>query len=243
MRKVPFYRQVADTLQDRIVNGVYAVGSYLPTSNEMEKSFQVSNITIRKALNMLKDDGWIETKLGVGMVVVRGANEAVVDIRHSGRFDEWLEWASGKSQNVKQRVLGIDSEMGPPKIRQLLQIADDSPIWRMRRLRSISREPISYHVTYGGAEFHDLVKKEDFQGSGSFIEFLQRNYPRKITRIDQHVEADIANLDLVKLLKIDFGAPIFFMEHLYLDEREKVVAVTRLFMRADRYRYSTSIKV
>ena len=243
MRTVPFYQQIADTLRTRICDGAYPVNTCLPTSVELEESFQVSNITIRKALNVLKIEGWVETKLGVGMVVVRSANEPVVDIHHSGHFDEWLDWASGESQNVKQVVLGIDSEPGPPKIRRLLDIADGDLVWRMRRLRSRSQEPISYHISYGRSEFVDLVSKKDFQGSGSFIEFLQNNYPRKIARIEQLVEANVANIDLAKLLEVEFGAPIFFMEHTYRDDKDAVVAVSHLFMRADRYRYTTSIEL
>lgn len=242
-RTVPFYRQVADTIRARIVDGVYSVGKCLPPSTDLEQSFRVSNITMRKALALLRSEGWVETRRGVGTVVVRGADTDVVDIRHSGRFTEWLEWASGKSQNVRQRVLDIDQERGPEKVRKLLTVTDDEPVWRMRRLRSRSGEPISYHISYGRLELQGLVKKKDFQGSGSFIEFLQEHYPRRIIRIEQYVEAAVANMDLAELLQIEFGAPIFFMEHRYVDDKENVVAVSHLFMRADRYRYSTSIEL
>lgn len=242
-RTVPFYRQVADTIRARIVDGVYSVGQCLPPSGELEHTFSVSNITMRKALSLLRAEGWIQTRRGVGTIVVRGAEADVVDIRHSGRFTEWLEWASGKNQNVRQQVLAIDTERGPERIRKQLNVAAGELVWRMRRLRSRVGEPISYHVSYGRCELERLVKKKHFQGSGSFIEFLQANYPRKIIRIEQCVEAAVANMDLAKLLQIDFGAPIFFMEHRYIDESEAVVAISQLFMRADRYRYSTSIEL
>lgn len=242
MGAVPFYRQVADTIRARIMDGVYLVGDCLPPSVELEKSFRVSNITMRKALAILKAEGWVETRRGVGIVIIRASEPDVVDIRHSGRFTEWLEWASGKSQNIKQQVLGIEQEHGPARVRRLFaDIPENEPLWQMRRLRSRGGEPISYHISYGRLEFQRLVRKKDFQGAGSFIEFLQQQYPRKILRIEQAVEASVANMDLAQLLNIEFGAPIFFMEHLYIDENEKVVAISHLFMRADRYRYSTSI--
>lgn len=243
LRTVPYYRQIADTIKARILEGKYPIGTCIPPSIEFEKSFGVSNITMRKALSMLKEEGWIETRRGVGITVVRASEPEVVDIRHSGRFTEWLEWASGRSQNVKQHVLSIDQERSPARVRRLLKVADDELVWRMRRLRSRSGEPISYHISYGRLELQKLVKKKDFQGSGSFIEFLQAHYPRKIVRIEQSVEAAVANMDQAQLLHIEFGAPIFFMEHLYIDDREQVVAISHLYMRADRYRYSTSINL
>ena len=72
---------------------------------------------------------------------------------------------------------------------------------------------------------------------------LQRKFPRKIIRIEQHVEAAVADMDVAGILHIEFGDPIFFMEHLYVDENGDVIAVTHLFMRADRYRYSTAINL
>jgi GntR family transcriptional regulator len=240
-RSVPFYKQVAATIRSRIADGTYPVGECLPSSAELEEAFGVSNITMRKALAALRSEGLIETRLGVGIVVVRTGEADVVDIRHSGHFTEWLQWASGKSQNVRQRVLSITTERGPDRIRRMLEVSGDDRIWCMRRLRTRSGEPISYHISYGRLEFAEIVRRKDFHGSGSFIEFLQDRYPKKIIRIEQHVEASVANMDLAELLQIDYGAPIFFMEHLYIAEDERVVAISNLYMRADRYRYSTSI--
>ncbi|MCH8077238.1 MAG: GntR family transcriptional regulator, partial [SAR324 cluster bacterium] len=50
---LPQYRQVADTLRRRIRNGEYRQGQPLPTQAELERIFQVSGITIRKALGIL----------------------------------------------------------------------------------------------------------------------------------------------------------------------------------------------
>lgn len=241
MRTVPFYRQVADTIKARIIDGQYPVGECLPASIKLEKAFDVSNITMRKALALLKDEGWLKTQRGVGTIVVRAADDDVINIKQSGRFNDWLNWASGKAQNVDQAVLDIDDDRGPIHVRHLLSVPENENLWRMRRLRSRHGEPISYHVSYGTRESKSLMKKKDFKGTGSLIEMLQKRFPRKIIRIEQHLEATIADMDIAKILHIQFGDPIFFMEHLYIDALEKTVAVTHLFMRADRYRYSISI--
>jgi GntR family transcriptional regulator len=242
-RTVPFYHQVAETLRDRISTGAYEIGSCLPSSPELEREFSVSNITIRKALNLLKQEGRIKTQLGVGTVVTSAGEREVVDIKFSGKFTEWLEWASGRAQDVRQEVLSVGRERASSEIRAKLNLQDGETVWQMRRLRLLHGEPISYHVSYGRDELSKFIKKKHLQGSGSFIEQLQQHYPRKVVRIEQRVEAAIANIDLAKLLGIDFGSPIFFMEHLYIGEHGEVIAMTQLFMRADRYRYSTSIDV
>lgn len=242
-RTTPYYRQIADTIKARIIDGKYPVGDCLPASAKLEKVFDVSNITMRKSLALLKDEGWVVTQPGVGTVVIRDAKDDVIDIKQSGVFTDWLNWASGKTQNVNQTVLEIGDHRGPSHVRTLLKVPEEENVWRMRRLRSKKGEPISYHISYGAQESKGLIKRKDFQGAGSFIEMLQRKFPRKIIRIEQRVEAAIADMDISDILNIEFGDPIFFMEHMYIDEKEDVVAITHLYMRADRYQYSTTIKL
>lgn len=243
MHNVPFYQQVADTIRSRILAGIYPVGEFLPASAELEESFGVSNITMRKALSALRNEGLISTKRGIGSLVLAAKETARVDIHFSGSLSEWLEWASGKTQAVTQRVLSVDEDRGPPELREKLRLRSDELMWRLRRLRFRRGSPISFHLTYGSLQLGAAVDERYLEGSGSFIELVQKYWPGRITQIKQTVEARVADMDLAKMLKIEFGAPIFFMEHLYLTAEDRAVAVTHMFMRADRYRYSTTVSV
>jgi DNA-binding GntR family transcriptional regulator len=96
----PQYRQVADTLRRRILNGEYRRGDSIPTAAELEKSFSVSNITVRKALAILSDEGWVAGQRGVGTIVTSSAPKRRVRIAVTGNFTDWVVSASGKSQPV-----------------------------------------------------------------------------------------------------------------------------------------------
>ncbi len=244
MSEVPYYRQIADTLRLRIVNGVYGVGQCIPSAMELETSFEVSNITIRKALNVLRDEGWIETQRGIGSVVARNAeNEGVVDIKFTGAFTDWLTWTSGKTHNIKQKVHRIGYEQGSARIRSLLRATDGQQLWCMSRSRAINGEPISYHLNYANAEDVSRIKEMDLEGTGSFIALMGKRYPGRVARIEQYVEATIADMDLANRLQIKYGDPLFFVEHHYVGHADEVIVVAQLFMRADRYRYRATIEV
>ena len=64
------YRQVAATLREEIVNGVYPVGSLLPTEGELCRRFSVSRYTVREALRRLRADGLVSSRQGAGTVVI-----------------------------------------------------------------------------------------------------------------------------------------------------------------------------
>src|SRR5689334_6317211 len=65
----PLYIQVADALRDRITRGSWAIGNRIPTLNELVSEFEVSSITVRLAISMLKREGLVSAKQGRGTFV------------------------------------------------------------------------------------------------------------------------------------------------------------------------------
>jgi GntR family transcriptional regulator len=68
---VPPYRQIADDLRARIASGEIAPGRRIPTMVELEATYQVARDTIRKATQVLKDEGLVKTVSGMGIYVVK----------------------------------------------------------------------------------------------------------------------------------------------------------------------------
>ena len=65
----PLYIQVARALKKDIVEGVYPVGSQLPTEDELCERFSVSRYTVREALRRLREDSLVTSRQGAGTVV------------------------------------------------------------------------------------------------------------------------------------------------------------------------------
>ncbi len=240
---VPHYQRVADTLKARISNGLYRRGEHLPAASELEKIFSVSNITIRKSLELLAREGWVAGKRGVGTIVMQPPAGEVVDIRLSGNFTEWFETASAAAHHFGQEVLDSGFCRPPERVGRLLGAGPDEEVWRLRRVRTMGAGPISHHINYAARETAAAIAEADLTGAFSFIEVLKRRSPTPLARADQHVEARVADIDIAALLGTDFGAPIFFVETLYRTADGGVAAVTHLYLRGDRYCYSASIPI
>lgn len=67
---VPPYRQVADVLRRRIESGEIPPGRRIPSLVELEAEFDVARDTLRKAVQVLKDEGYVQTVVGLGVFVV-----------------------------------------------------------------------------------------------------------------------------------------------------------------------------
>jgi GntR family transcriptional regulator len=66
---VPVYRQVAAILRERIDAGTYQPGRRLPSVNGLVQEFGVAQLTARKALHVLVEDGIAEMTPGMGTFV------------------------------------------------------------------------------------------------------------------------------------------------------------------------------
>jgi DNA-binding GntR family transcriptional regulator len=67
---VPPYRQIADDLRRQIEDGTIPPGRRIPSMVELEQTYNVARDTLRKATQVLKDEGLVQTVQGMGIYVV-----------------------------------------------------------------------------------------------------------------------------------------------------------------------------
>ncbi|MFJ8023011.1 GntR family transcriptional regulator [Streptomyces sp. NPDC096311] len=68
---VPPYRQIAADLRGQITDGTIPVGRRIPSLVELEATYGVARDTLRKAIQVLKDEGLVETVAGMGVYVIK----------------------------------------------------------------------------------------------------------------------------------------------------------------------------
>jgi GntR family transcriptional regulator len=70
-RPAALYRQVVEALRRDMLEGVYPVGTHLPTEEELTARFSVSRNTVREALKELRNHGLVVSRRGSGTTVAR----------------------------------------------------------------------------------------------------------------------------------------------------------------------------
>ncbi|MCM3778433.1 GntR family transcriptional regulator [Microbacterium hydrocarbonoxydans] len=80
------YKRVYEALRDSIAQGIYTVGDKLPTEAELSKQFEVSPITVKRALDLLRTDGMIMRRPRIGTVVT-SATPTASNARVAGESD------------------------------------------------------------------------------------------------------------------------------------------------------------
>ena len=103
------YLQVARTLRKEIVDGVYPVGSQLPTEQQLCERFEVSRYTVREALRRLRDDNLVASRPRAGTLVVPRpeANSYAQDVMS---INDLLAFASGAQLAIESNAMVVIDE-------------------------------------------------------------------------------------------------------------------------------------
>jgi GntR family transcriptional regulator len=241
-RAISYYVKVAETLKARIRDGQYQHNDLIPSAKKLEEEFKVSNITIRKAMDLLTRDGYVIPMRGVGTRVAKTEDD-MVSIEITGNFRDWVDSALGRNLQLTVDVLEIAITSCPKRVSQILTLGQDESIWRMKRVRSLRGVPMSYFINYGRSEvFRDKITKEEVERR-SFVDLFQDRCQIRLSKMVQRVEATVADIDLSEVLAINFGDPLFFVENIYYSTEGQPVEVTHMYYRGDKYVYDVTIEL
>ena len=73
----PRYQRIQKILEERVIEGTYALGSLIPTEVELAAEFDTSRFTIREALRYLREHGYVERRQGVGTRVISNRSQSM----------------------------------------------------------------------------------------------------------------------------------------------------------------------
>lgn len=148
----PKYLRIHRNLRERITSGQWSPGSPLPSQRELADEFGVSVMTLRQALQLLTDEGLIETRHGSGTFA---AAHYAYDLGHLRSFASDL-MAQGAS--IATKLLAAESVTPPPDV--AARLGTSGEVLRLRRLRLSGDRPLIVQTSYLPAELAHLVGPE-----------------------------------------------------------------------------------
>jgi DNA-binding transcriptional regulator YhcF (GntR family) len=110
----PIFVQIAEQIENDIIDGVYPAESQVPSTNEFAAFYRINPATAGKGVNLLVETGVLYKKRGIGMFVSDGARERLVAKRRDAFSDEYL-----RPLLAEAAKLGI----GPDQLTSMIQTA------------------------------------------------------------------------------------------------------------------------
>ncbi|GMK43522.1 MULTISPECIES: GntR family transcriptional regulator [Paenibacillus] len=86
----PIFVQIAERIEDDIIQGRLPEESQVPSKNEFASFYQINPATAAKGVNLLVDEGILYKKRGIGMFVATGARAVLVEKRKEQFFEQYV---------------------------------------------------------------------------------------------------------------------------------------------------------
>jgi len=207
------YREIADALRDSVSTGALAAGRLLPSEAELSATYAVSRVTVRRALELLRDEGLVDSRQGFGWFV------ATVPVRQVlGRLGTIEEQMAASGLRPERRVLDFAFVQPTVRVRQLL---GTDQVLRVRRVNLADGEPFARVTVWCPAELAVDVSRADVERS-PFYELL----PVSLAAATQTIGAAAASADDATVLRIPVGSPVLRCERVTSDVAGRVVLVS-----------------
>lgn len=162
------YLEVADKIKEDIFSGKYPVGTMLPTENELEEIFQVSKITVRKAIELLAADEYVEKKSGRGTTVL--SNRPYNRLSKAASFTQILE-----NSQYEVRKETIELKKITLKKENPLFSAFGTTATYFKRLYYLNEQPYIYFIHYLPSDLLEL-KRNEFDKESLYRLLTQKGY-------------------------------------------------------------------
>ena len=224
---LPLYLQIADELRRNIEEAVFNVGDQLPTELELSKRFGVHRHTLRRAVDVLRQEGIVDVERGRGTFVVA---PIALPIGKRVRFNEALKAQSLSPTWQVLRVVNINAD---PKLAKRLEIDLGSAVILFERLYLIDDLPINISSShFPGQRFPGLMALCETYHSVS--KMLLNEYDCDHLRRSTRISARVARPRDTRLLKMPADSPILLSESINVDQTGTVIEYGVTRFRGDR---------
>ncbi len=199
---IPLYAQIVEKLQYDIETGVFRQTGRLPTEGELSDRYQVSRITIRRAVDELVRQGLVEKKQGKGTFICAPKMTRRVDSAPIS-FTEMCA-ANGLTARAKILEAGI-SRPDSGEICEMLGLAPGESAVRIRRLRYAGDRPLVLEDNFYPMEYSYLLSI-DLENDSTY-RYLREEKGIELQRTSMRLSIVRADSKLAKLLQVSRNTP------------------------------------
>lgn len=232
----PLYRQIKDLLVQSLDRGEWKPGESIPSELELAARFQVSQGTVRKAIDELAAESVLLRRQGKGTFVATH-NEARVRYRFLRLAPDEGEPAPAQSRIVECRRVRAPQDVA----RSLELRAGDSAVL-IRRVLSFGEVPTVFdEIWLPGALFRGLTQERLARNQGPLYAFFEAGFGVSMIRADEKLRAVAAEPLTAELLQVPEGAPLMQVDRISYTYGGRPVEFRRGMYRTERHHYRNSM--
>lgn len=214
----PLYRQIKGLLLQKLESGEWRPGEAIPSEAELATRFNVSQGTVRKAIDEMAAEHLLLRRQGKGTFVASHD-----DPRAFFRFLRLVPLAGGIEQAQSVPIECWRAKAGP-EVARMLELSIGDPINIVRRLLQFAGKPVVVDEIYlPGRIFGTLTLEMLREYQGSLYSFFEHRFGIRMIRAEERLRAVAADRTSAELLRVAEGSPLLSVERVSFSYGDKPV--------------------
>ncbi|AXE16600.1 GntR family transcriptional regulator [Runella rosea] len=230
--RLPHYQHLYETLRQQLIKGVYEIGSLLPSEKELQQTYNLTQPTIRQALSMLAEEGFIKKYQGKGSIVQPlpvGLGMLSIQAHYPNPLHKEL-----KEEDIRTEILKKPQLMPFPTDFLFTPAQPNEPFYYFERLRLVNKEVIFFErLAFPAAEVPDFHKQK-LENRSLFGVFRSR-YNIIVKGGEEKVWATAAQAPLTDIMRVAEYTPVLRLEKCIETNRPHFTIYSSLYACTDTY--------
>ncbi|WHY01314.1 GntR family transcriptional regulator [Neobacillus sp. DY30] len=228
----PLYIQLKKAIQVEILNEKFQQGERIPNEKELMEQYNVSRVTVRKAVEELVKEGYLVKLHGKGTFVSHTKIER--KIKHVMGFTAACKANGYPSHSVVTKKEIVDPDTS---IKKALQLEADEKAIFIQRKRFAGDSPLMLENNFYPYNRYYFLLEESLEGS--LYDLLSEKHGIKpIKSGATTLDIVLADEEKANLLETTIGKPLFYMNTIIHDQHGRPVHIGRQYIIGDRYQFT-----
>ena len=173
----PLYQQLMDDIKLDISNQKYRHGDKIPSETELAEIYNVSRITVRRAVSELCDEGYLAKHQGKGTFVT--PPKITRKIMQDTHVHSFTATCAMSGMQPGGRTVGIRIVPSRQEEQHFLKLPKDSNVIYLQRIRTAGGDPVMLENTFLPSPEFDSLLSTDLTNR-SLNETLRQKYSRSL---------------------------------------------------------------
>ena len=210
-------------IERALEDGEWAPGEAIPSEIELASRFDVSQGTVRKAVQSLAAENLLVRRQGKGTFVATHTEEKASNFRFLR-----IRRNDGRAEYPKSRLVGLRRARASAEAARLLAVRTGDPIFVLRRVLEYGGVPaVLDEITLAAALFRGLTRERCAAYPGSMYGFFETEFGVRMLRADERLHAIAADAESARLLQVPVGTPLLAVERVAYTYGERPVELRR----------------
>ena len=205
----PLYEEVKKNISTSLIGGEWGPGQAIPSEIELSNTYNVSQGTVRKAIDELSAESILIRRQGKGTYVATH-NEENIQFR-------FLKLTSniGLKEKLDNQLVSFVKEKATNKLAKILNVNTASTIISLKRVLTFNEKPLILDVIKIPAQsFRGLTAEMVVEKKGSMYRMYETDFGVRMLRADEQIRAVNANPESASLLNIKKNTPLLSVERI-----------------------------